>query len=251
MFVCALLMCVAASAFPQDASLYRELGGPDGAFPDDPPSYQDASDSDPMAEEAFFPEELELSYSDASAGRNVESILEAPEPRADKDHSGSRDVSDHGSAHLQHGFDQGSGHGHGPFNAFDLPISGHVGYGYSPNPFSPPAYNRYAYDGSGHGQNRYQAYGGYGQGYNGYPVYGGYRQGYNGYPAYGGYRQGYNGYLAYSGYGRGRFGLPRYHHGFNSGFGYPPTVNAHSHFHTSPYGRAGAYSRPSVYGRIY
>ena len=180
MFVCALLLCVAASAFPQDPSLYRELGGPDGAFPDDPSTYQeDASDSVAIDDEHFFSEELDLSYRAASTGRNVENIPEAPEPRADEDHSGSQDVSGHGhgSAH-QHDFDQGYGHGHGPFNAFDLPVSGHVGYGYSPSLYSP------------HGYNRYQPYGGFGHGQNRYPAYGGYRQGYNRYPAYGGYSPG-------------------------------------------------------------
>ena len=215
MFVCALLLCVAASAFPQDASLYRELGGPDGAFPDDPSTYQeDASDSVAIDDEHFFSEELDLSYRAASTGRNVENIPEAPEPRADEDHSGSQDVSDHGhgSAHLQHGFDQGYGHGIGAFNAFDLPVSGHVGYGYSPRLYS---------------------------------------HGYNGYPAYGGYIKGYNRFPAYDGYGRGRFALPRHHHGFNSGFGYRPAVHGYSHLPTSSYGRVGHYSRLGAYGRNY
>ena len=232
-FICAIWICVAASAFPQGPSLYRELGGPDAAFPDDPSSYQeDASDPVSIDEEPFFPEELDLSYRATSAGRNVENIPEAPEPRADEDNSGSQEVSDHGhgSAHHQHGFSQGNGHGHGP--SMTLLVMLDKGYSYSPSLYSP------------HGYDRYPAYGGFGHGQNKYPAYGGYRQGYNRYPAYGGYRP-------------GRFATPLYHHRHNACFDYRPAGYGHSSYHAysrfpnHSYGRAGPYSRSSVYGRQY
>ena len=223
-------MCVAVSAFPENL-VYREL--------DDPSTYQVYNESDSVDEESF-PEELDLNYRAASAGRNVENIPDAPEPRADEDNNGSRDVSDHGhgSDHHQHGLY----HGSGQYNAFNLPVSG---YGYPPSRFAPDGYNRYP------------VYGGYGQGYNRYPAHGGYGQGYNRYPAHGGYGQGYNKYPAYGGYKHGRFATPLHNHGFNAGIAYRPagyghsSSHAYSRFPSNSYGRVGRYSRPSVYGRRY